>query len=533
MTELQDIPVLITGAGPTGLTLANLLARMKIPFIIIDKNPHPSRESKAFAVQARSLEIFDQLGIAEKAVEQGKTELQVHFLAKGKEAATLDLKGLIPDETPFPYLLILAQNKTEKLLADALSAQGQQVLWEHKLVQLEEQEHGVTACISTPSGEEKRINVDYLIGCDGAGSTVRDRGGFPFEGKTFSPAFYLSDSEIDWQLPRNGIYFSIAPDYLSGFFPLEGKQKYRIFNFINEVVRKGKNEELTEEEMQQIVDSNPYVKAQLKNSDWLSVFRIHSRHSRRFSKGRLFLAGDAAHVHSPAGGQGMNTGIQDTYNLAWKLALVLKGHASLQLLGTYHEERHVIAQNLIHTTDRFFALLITQAPFMNAFRLYVFPAVVNAVVKLQWLRRKAFRRVSQIAIKYRFSSLSKQGASDEFCGKAPQAGDRAPYVKVLLNGQQRSVYSLFDCRSFTLLLATPRPESSAVESVYDYLSNQLRVPVRVQLIRTYSENKDFSDAYGVLKEAVFIIRPDGHIAFRTSTLDPKPIEEYFTKNLRA
>ncbi|RDV15977.1 hypothetical protein DXT99_06275 [Pontibacter diazotrophicus] len=533
MAGLQDTSVLITGAGPTGLTLANLLTRMDIPFLVIDKNAHPSRESKAFAVQARSLEIFDQLGIAEKAVDLGSIKLMLSFLSKGKKAVTFNLEGLVPNETPFPYLLILAQNKTEQLMAEALSKHNQEVLWEHELTQLEEQKDGVNAYIRAPSGEEKKLRFNYVIGCDGAGSTVRREGGFSFEGKTFSPTFYLSDSEIDWQLSHDSIYFSFAPGYISGFFPFSEKHKYRIFNFMNDAVRKEEDEKLTEKDMQRIVDANPHVKVNLKNTDWLSVFKIHARHSRTFSKGRLFLAGDAAHVHSPAGGQGMNTGIQDAYNLAWKLALVLKGQATPHLLDTYHEERHVIAQNLIHTTDRFFQFLIQRGPFMNTFRLHIFPAAFNAVVKVKWLRKRAFRRISQIAIKYRFSSLSKQDASDGFSSKAPQAGDRAPYVQVISNGKQCSIYSLFSLRSFTLLLATPRPEFSAVQDVCYHLTHRVQLPVQVQVIRTYSENKAFARAYGVKKEAIFIIRPDGHIGFRTSSLNTEAIEEYFTKILKA
>ncbi|TXK48069.1 FAD-dependent oxidoreductase [Pontibacter qinzhouensis] len=522
-------PILIAGAGPTGLTLANLLARMEIPFLLIDKNPHPSRESKAFAVQARTLEIFDQLGIAQKAIIQGKAENTLHLLVKDKEVFKFTLNEILPGETAFPYILIIPQDQTEKLLEEALQAQQQQVLWEHELTHFKEDAAGVTATMKGPDGEEKQVQVQYLVGCDGARSTVREQAGFSFEGKTFSPTFYLADCELDWQFPHGDIYFTVAPGNLSIFFSFKEKNRYRLFNFLTKALDENKKE-LSAQEVQKILDANPYIKAKLKSSDWTSVFRIHARHTDSFRKGSIFLAGDAAHVHSPAGGQGMNTGIKDAYNLAWKLALVIRGNAAPALLETYHEERYVIAKNLHNTTDRFFQLIIAQHTLAKLFRLYVFPKLVKTIASVSWLRTKGARRISQIAVKYRFSSLSKEGKSG-FTDKAPKPGDRIPYAAVKIFGEEKTTHQLVGCTQFTLFIAVADPDNEQAKQLCQFVQDKIQVPVQVHLLTRSTAGSSFFDLYGIQENALFIIRPDSHIGFRTSQLDAQEVENYFSEVL--
>lgn len=236
--NIENIPVLIAGAGPTGLTMANLLARMGISFLLIDKKPHPSRESKAFGVHARTLEIFDQLGIAQKAIQEGNIDNTLRLIVKDKEAGKFSLKEIIPGESSYPYFLILPQNKTEELLVNSLEVQGQQVHWKHELTHFREEKEGIRARVKGPSGEEKDIQIQYLLGCDGAGSFARKQGGFSFEGKTYSPTFYLADCELDWELPHGDIYFILAPGHISGIFSFAEKHKYRVFNFLNTRINK-------------------------------------------------------------------------------------------------------------------------------------------------------------------------------------------------------------------------------------------------------------------------------------------------------
>ncbi|MEX0721801.1 MAG: FAD-dependent monooxygenase [Balneolaceae bacterium] len=235
---MQKEKVLITGAGPTGLSCANLLAKMDIPFLLIDKNPQPSKESKAFAIHARTLEIFDQLGIADRAVSEGNTDNTLHLINKDKEVGKFRFTEILPGETNYPHVLVLPQDNTEKLMTEALEEKGQKVHWTHKLTNLSQNKDRVTATIKLPSGEETEKEFQYVIGCDGAGSKVRDKAGFSFKGKTFSSTFYLADSEIKWKFSHGDIYFIFSRGYLSGLFSFPEKNKYRLFNFLNSSVQR-------------------------------------------------------------------------------------------------------------------------------------------------------------------------------------------------------------------------------------------------------------------------------------------------------
>ncbi|MFC4872479.1 FAD-dependent monooxygenase [Negadavirga shengliensis] len=370
---MENEKILITGAGPTGLSLANLLSRMGTPFMLIDKNAHPSRESKAFGIHARTLEVFDQIGMAEKVISEGSIDNTVHFFIKDRETAKIRLKDILPGESNFPFFLVLEQYRTEEILIDSLEAHELKVNWKHELTKLSENDEGILVTIKDPLGKEKELQFQYLIGCDGAGSIIREQAGFAFKGKTFSPCFYLADCEFEGGIEHGDSYFTLAPSYITGIFSFREKGKFRLFNFMNPSVGKDEDEELTFGDVQKILDSNPYLDLKVKNMEWSSVFRIHARLAESFQKGRVFLAGDAAHVHSPAAGQGMNTGIQDTYNLAWKLSFVISGIAKPELLKTYTQERMPIAQNLHNTTDRFFQLMIQPIRILNLFRLYFFP----------------------------------------------------------------------------------------------------------------------------------------------------------------
>lgn len=522
----EEETVLITGAGPTGLVMANLLSRMDIPFFLIDKEQGPSRDSKAFGIHARSLEIFDQLGVAKRAVNEGNIDNTIHLIVKGREAEKVRLTNILPGETNYPYLLILQQNKLEKILIDSLEEQGQTVHWKHELTQLEQNKKGVTVTIRNGSGEEKKSRFQYLIGCDGAGSTVRKQAGFSFKGKTFSPTFYLADCEINWQYPHGDIYFIFSPRYLSGVFSFPEKNRYRIFNFMNSSVGKGENSKLSSEDIQNILDSNPNLSMEATKIDWTSVFKIHSRYTSSFKKDRIFLAGDAAHVHSPAGAQGMNTGIQDSYNLAWKLSLVIKEKAKPKLLNTYNEERYKIAKKLHQTTDRLFQLMTHQNKLMDFFRLYIIPKVFKILFGIKWLRKQNFRRLSQLAINYRYSSLSKEGSKKGFYRKAPKPGDRAPYCKMILNREESDIFQLFKCTHFTLLIAFSDPENQeAAKNINDHFTNLSILPMNIHNIAPETGGS-FFDVYGVKKNAVFIVRPDGYIGFCSSGLDFREIKDY-------
>ncbi|AHM59652.1 2-polyprenyl-6-methoxyphenol hydroxylase-like oxidoreductase [Flammeovirgaceae bacterium 311] len=524
MLDAEDKAVLIVGAGPTGLTMANLLARMEVPFMLIDKAPHPSRESKAFGVHARSLEIFHQLGIAHKAVEAGNVDNTVHMLSREKEIAAIRVNKILPGKTMYPYFLVLPQNKLEELLVDSLHKYDEKIYWQHRLTGIREEQDYLLATIEGVTGEVQELKFSYLLGCDGASSLVREQGGFKYKGKTFSPTFYLADAELDWRLPHGDIYFTIAPGHLSIIFSFREKNKYRIFNFLNTLSQKPE-ENISGDQFQEILDTNPYLEKQLKQPDWLSVYKIHARITDQFQKGNIFLAGDAAHVHSPVGGQGMNTGIQDAYNLAWKLKLVLRGLVSPALLASYHEERYTIARTLHNTTDRYFQLMISRGRASDFFRLNVFPRLFQLVTKIGWIRNKVFMRVSQLAIHYKSGSLSKASPHKQFFSNGPKAGERAPYVSVWHAGRATVTHALLRCTHFTLFVVANAGEGEPACTPAEVLKADTGFPLDVFKLHA-RENKLFMDAYGVKSRAMFLIRPDGHIAYKSSRIEFSEIRKY-------
>ena len=296
----MDTDVLVVGAGPTGLMLANQLARRGVRVRIIDRHAGPARESRALGVQARTLEIYSHLGIADQAVALGKRADGAVLWAQGRRAARVPLGDIGRDVSPYPYLLVLGQDDNERLLGDALRARGLAVQWNTELVGLAQDTDHVTATLKHADGTRTDLTVPWLAGCDGARSSVRELSGIAFEG---------------------------AP-YLRG------------------------RDNLTFEETIPTLRHEVGTELSFKACNWYSTYRIHHRRAARFRDRRCFLLGDAAHIHSPVGGQGMNTGLQDAYNLAWKLALVVSGRARAALVHSYEDERLPVANHLLKRTDR-------------------------------------------------------------------------------------------------------------------------------------------------------------------------------------
>jgi 2-polyprenyl-6-methoxyphenol hydroxylase-like FAD-dependent oxidoreductase len=516
--------ILIVGAGPTGLTLANLLAQTGVDFMIIDSKEKPSQDSKAFGIHARSLEVFDRLGLAETLIEEGHIDNTFHILSNDFEAARFKLNKILPGETPFPYFLILPQDRTESILIEKLNQQGKKVYWKHRLTGLHSKGQLYNAEIQDGEGNVHQFQPRYIIGCDGADSTVRRKSGISFKGKSYTSSFNLADVALETTLVHGDVYFSLASNYLSVIFSYKKKDHFRIFNFLNTAVRKNKNERLTVSEVQHILDDNPHLKAKVINMEWSSVYHIHCRVAERFAKGNVLLAGDAAHVHSPVGGQGMNTGIQDAFNLAWKIKWSIEHLHSKALLQSYHEERYPIARNLHNSTDKFFQLLMIQNKVMDLLRVYIFPFSFRLLANKVFLRI-LFRRVSQIAIKYRHSSLSKNYWSGKFSLGSPKAGDRAPWAEIAWRGQGMGLYRKMDYRYFTLLITGLTSDYQSFKQLLQSLiANPL--PLKVYFLAEH-ENQSFYRTYGVKGAAMYLIRPDGHIGIRSGKISTKILFDYF------
>src|SRR5688500_18708232 len=328
--------------------------------------------------------------------------------------------------SPYPFLLIVEQGKHERLLYEFIKSHDKDVLWQTKLTDFSQDAAGVTATIINANGEQQMIQAQYLAGCDGAKSFVRAHLGLSFEGSTLERLFYVADVQIKWEFPHDMLTACLAKDRSTAFFPMPGEDHYRIVGVFPEDSDKKEGEILYEEIERQILEDTE-LQLDIYKVNWFSTYKVHSRHVNKFSEGRCFVAGDAAHIHTPAGGQGMNTGIQDVFNLAWKLSFVLKGYASDTILDSYNEERLPNAKRLLEATARMFNLAAGSDWLLRTIRTTIFPPLAGYIVSLDAVKKRFFPLISQIGISYRTGELSEHDGDEKFDIKA---GDRLPYCLV-------------------------------------------------------------------------------------------------------
>jgi 2-polyprenyl-6-methoxyphenol hydroxylase-like FAD-dependent oxidoreductase len=501
MSEPIKTDVLIVGAGPTGLNLACQLVRHGVDFVVVEKNEGVTPFSKAIGVHARTLEIYEQLGLAREAVERGSIAGKVRLLAGGELRGEFNLSDVGEGMSPYPFVLMLEQSKNERLLYDHLKSRGRDVLWNTELESLSQTEAGVTAEVKTAAGASLTIEAKYLVGCDGAKSPVRHALGLSFEGSTFERTFYVADAEVDWQFGHDALTVSLSKETFVLFFPLKGEKRYRIVGVFPDEFAKDEGDVLYEE-IEARIKQEAELELDMHDVEWFSTYKVHTRHVSSFDEGRCFLAGDAAHIHSPAGAQGMNTGIQDGYNLAWKMALVLKGEAGEKLLDTYNEERLENARNLLRTTDRMFQLAAGPEWFLAFLRTNVFPAVAGFLFSYDAVKRFVFPLVSQIGINYRHGSLSRHAGDEDFKVKA---GDRMPYF--LVDGE--SVYDRLRQPKFHLLAFTGETGSAQASEAASPNSDLIdfnAIPLSPQVEQAFGTDRPFN----------VLLRPDNYIGYISS-----------------
>ncbi|HUE83481.1 MAG TPA: FAD-dependent monooxygenase [Pyrinomonadaceae bacterium] len=527
MTTKTD--VIIIGAGPTGLALACQLSRYGVDFVIVDKNQGVTAYSKALGVHARTLEIYEQLGLAEKAVSLGTVAGGVRMLESGRVLGEVDLSNVGDGLSPYPYVLVLEQSKNEQLMYEYLQEHERHVHWKTELEHFSHQPTKVTAHVKKHDGASQIIEGEYLVGCDGPRSLVRQELGLSFEGSTFERLFYVADVWIDWKFSHDALHVCLAQNGVVAFFPLPGERRWRIVGAFPEGLDKEEGEILYDE-IEARIKEEAELDLDITRVDWFSTYKVHTRHVDRFSSGRCFVAGDAAHIHTPAGGQGMNTGIQDAYNLAWKLALVLKNGANEKILETYNEERLPNAKRLTATTDRMFNLAAGKDWFIGLIRTTVFPPLAKYILSIEAIRKRFFILVSQIGISYRDSWLSVHQGDNQFEVKA---GDRMPYF--LVDGK-----SIFDrLRSPRFHLITFSEGESGVEdptngndrdreggavgleASYPNLIDREVVPRHPHIAKIFGANGSFN----------VLLRPDNHIGFISADTSTRLVANYLRRLL--
>ncbi|MEV4445578.1 MULTISPECIES: FAD-dependent monooxygenase [Streptomyces] len=413
------LDVLVVGAGPTGLALAAQLRSYRTTFRIVDRSLDRAHESRALAIQPRTLEALAGFGVTGELVARGNPamQLRLHLPQRVVQMPLFDI-GLT--DTAYPFLLFLSQAETESILAEHLAAQDVVVERGTELVRLEREGSSVTCWLRRDDGAEETVNARYIVGCDGAHSTVRAQAGIGFEGYAYPQTFLLADLEVDGLEP-GAVHAYMTGSGMLFFFPLGSPATWRMLAMRPP---RAPDTEVKLGLLQRITDEYTPDRLVLRDPLWMTDFRLHNRGAAHYRSGPCFLAGDAAHIHSPAGAQGMNTGIQDALNLGWKLALVCRGRAPAELLETYEIERAPVGRSVLRFTDRAFTIGTSRNPLIRLARTRLAPRLAPLALRATGPRGRVFRTVSELGIHYRRSPASTAGSRPP--RKGPRAGDRLP-----------------------------------------------------------------------------------------------------------
>jgi 2-polyprenyl-6-methoxyphenol hydroxylase-like FAD-dependent oxidoreductase len=510
----QNFDVLIVGAGPTGLMMACQLLRSNVKFRIIDKNSSPAHESRALVIHPKSMELFQNLGISEVFQKAAKRSIGVQVVVHDKVKVDLDFRNIGIETTPFPSIYFLSQAETERILTEHLEKHGVAVERGIELASFQQTSEGIAGQVFESAHlEYSDFRCHFLVGCDGAHSKVRHILGLPFEGAPYEQEFLLADLELKWPFAHDKLSLFLGSKGIMAHFPLTDQ----ISRLIISANKRKSEEQPTLPEIQDAIQDFVSVPFQVSNPVWLSRFHLHHRIVPTYQKGHAFLAGDAAHIHSPVGGQGMNTGLQDAANLAWKLILVLKGIAPESLLETYSQEREPVGRKLIHTTDRMFTAVTNSHPWIIHLRDWFFPQAMKMILSSAQARKRAFHFVSQLAIHYHenmFIKDTENSGSDHHW-----AGKRAPFAETA----QGSLFELMKGAKFQILLFN-NPDGNGSE--LQDIGLLYRGLVQIHSFQENNQNAELFKRYSIQGPAVFLVRPDGYIAFHSKGPGLSKLKEF-------
>ena len=530
----QETDVLIVGAGPTGLTLALQLRRLGVRFRIIDKSLEPSTTSKAIGLQYRVSEVLTWMGLFDRFLEKGVTGVGLNFYANGERILNLrldNLEGVSGRGAFAPKSIVIPQNSTERLLIEALAEHGVEVERGKEFVDFTQDGERVVSRVTHADGGEETIESRYLVSCEGPHSRIRKQAGLTFAGKTYPLSYFMADVELDWDADHDDVHVWIHEDGMFSAIPMPGERRWRLFMESG----KGEKEDDTEVTMKLVqrlmAERIGDHETQASNPAWLSEFRISCRMVDRFSTGRVFLAGDAAHVHSPTGGQGITTGVGDAYNLGWKLDMVLRGVARDSLLDTYTEERLPVVRRVLKTTDGTASIFLAHTRVRRLIRDRIFLPVLRS----RLAQKRLTKRLSQLDVNYRGAGLSVHEETGRVGRVAVRAGDRTPDVAFLdtSTGKQTSLFEhLGRSRPFVLFgdVEPPARIKNALNLLcvdsFQIMPQSSRRSERDGLIDTTG---DFRRLYGAKGEFLYLIRPDGYVGLFQRPIDERGLQAYLSK----
>jgi 2-polyprenyl-6-methoxyphenol hydroxylase-like FAD-dependent oxidoreductase len=528
----QEADVLVVGAGPVGLALACELTRRGVACRVVDDQGGPTSpsESRALGVHARTLEVFDAMGLASAVVNGGAQVGGIRAYESGRLIAdiALDFAGL---GTPYPFILTHSQGQTEQRLLERLEALGSSVAWRTRLNGLHHDDNGVTATLTGPDGAGSTFRAGWVVGCDGAHSAVRHRLSLAFEGVGYDERFLLADLQMTWDAARDRAHILLGPDGPIPVFPLPAPGLWRLIDITGRI--ETDDPVAITRRFGELLARAGFGSATIDETVWTSSFRISRRAVSSLRVGRCFLAGDAAHIHSPVGGQGMNTGIQDAFNLAWKLALVVQGASPAAILDSYQAERHPVALRVLRGTDWATWFVTRVVADQNSLVRVVRDNVAGWLSRLGPFRRQLTRNVSELGINYRQSPLSADNWPLNDSAGGLRAGDRVPDVTLVPppDGPGR-LFDVLRHTGHTLLSFDGIDSPGAGRSAADYAEERLR-GLPEGLVRRYRVAPREGGGGAVNDEATLLdpegrlhtlfdartpchalIRPDGYLACR-------------------
>lgn len=519
----STIDVLISGAGPAGLMMACQLALHNISFRIIDKKASPVMHSGALIVHARTLEILDQMGIAHKAIKAGIIAQTINIRFNQPRNFKLDIGDLGDGLTPFPFLLMIEQWQTENLLAGFLKDHGNSVENNTTLVNFAPEKELVTSEIQKPDGTIEHVKSKFLIGADGNNSFVRTKLNIPFPGKTHLARLFITDCEAQLPFRTNEIFFSFTTTHTAGFFPLT-ENRWRVDGLIPVIQKK---DQVGFDDVSNFFGNDIHSGIKLRNPQWFSVFRSHSRCAQTYRQNRCFLVGDAAHVHSPVGAQGMNTGLQDAHNLAWKLAFYIRRKVSENILDSYQDERRPLALTIIRSTDFAYSFMTADSMLVRFLRLKLAPVLLAVFLQKfknsTQLRNRIFTSISGIGVKHN-QNLTLDSL-ENFPAHAPKPGERLPHLVYEMGGKTCSIYDGMDSITFHLLVFGKQILSEPFRLALDKFSEI----VSVKYIPYEHENQHLLKSFGLENEGCYLIRPDLYIAWRSRGLNAASFGNYLQR----
>ena len=455
-------------------------------------------------MQGRTLEFYQQLDLAEAVVDAGVKVAAVNLWVNGTRAVRAPIMDIGSGLSPFPFPLVYPQDAHEKVLIERLAALGVTIERQMELVSFEQGASGVSAMLRHANGTEERCEASYLAGCDGAHSMVREGLGIGFPGGTYEHMFYVADAQANGPVADHELHVDLDTSDFIAVFPLKGEHRIRLIGSVSVPLGSDQRTPTFAD-----VSTAPIsqMKIEIEKVNWFSTYRVHHRVALSFQRERAFLLGDAAHIHSPVGGQGMNTGIGDAVNLAWKLAAVLHGEARPDLLDSYEPERIAFARRLVATTDRAFTIATKRGPLAAFVRGHIVPTIVPLLFRFAPMRRFLFRTVSQIGVSYPGSPLSVGHA-----GKV-RGGDRLPWVP--LSGSDDNFAPLAS-------LAWQAHVYGEVRASATTACRDLHIP-----LHAFAWSREAAGA-GLERSALYLVRPDGYVAFANDDGSANGLREYLT-----